>query len=878
MSQYQVDVDIRTNSQSVGQAREQLNRMNQQIRQAGQEGNSAGRIMEQSFGGGARSVALLTRNLLGAVGVGLSLVRVVRGIREELTAFNRVGDLELLTGISAESLSNIEARAQGVGLSLETVNTAIQRQRRAIDNAEEGYTRYIRFFDDLNLNVAELARSSPEDSFQAIVNALAQANAEGRNVSNAIRALAGSDPQILKLAGSLEEVNRQLIRAERLGAVIGPQQVELGQSITVAGERTSQAWSGVQRTLANLFGPEVLEASERLASRVEGVATTLNSLQARFNQGGGSILGTLLDDVGGTFDQFNPLRPALRGLVQDFIDDNNLRADSARLSQFVESEFNAAFTETFRDLDVDLSDIVFRDFARINFGPEIEQLLTQGEDGIGEARDIITRELDRYFETIRKSVEDGQRDFLDLNELATFVRGPDGGAELLLGIGLGDARNDLTELVDELRSIRQRELDDAREAFEERLALQEREANSFRDLARGRVAAAEIYTQVADSTERALALEILAIEQRADREREILRDNISELEGNAAQRLDVQQELARAELLITQQAEIQKTEARQRFQEQRDAQAQRELEAAQEIGRRELQIYQELADELVLFTRLSEEVSGNRIQSQDELRNRLDAERQLRSTLLALQQLGVEYDEAQVAAIQQRIRDLNEEINLQLRQQQELARFIDSTVRGVGDVLANSIVDGLQTGRLAFRDFVNDIANTLIRSGIRELVAQIFSPQGNASQSIAASFIGSLFGGFAGGGTSTTTDFGPTPSGAIGTAPWRLAKGGVVNSPTSVMGGQGLIGEAGPEAVLPLRRTSSGDLGVAATGGGSTVNVNTTVNVNGDSGDPRRTADLAAQSVERVVTSKVYEILARESRTGNLLSRPVQRF
>ena len=58
-----------------------------------------------------------------------------------------------------------------------------------------------------------------------------------------------------------------------------------------------------------------------------------------------------------------------------------------------------------------------------------------------------------------------------------------------------------------------------------------------------------------------------------------------------------------------------------------------------------------------------------------------------------------------------------------------------------------------------------------------------------------------------------------------------FAKGGVVASPTyfSAAGKAGLIGEAGPEAILPLARGADGRLGIAGSGGGGAVNV--TVNI-----------------------------------------------
>ena len=59
-----------------------------------------------------------------------------------------------------------------------------------------------------------------------------------------------------------------------------------------------------------------------------------------------------------------------------------------------------------------------------------------------------------------------------------------------------------------------------------------------------------------------------------------------------------------------------------------------------------------------------------------------------------------------------------------------------------------------------------------------------------------------------------------------------FANGGVVNGPTTfpMRGGTGLMGEAGPEAIMPLTRGADGRLGVQAQSGGSSqvvVNIST---------------------------------------------------
>jgi phage-related minor tail protein len=55
----------------------------------------------------------------------------------------------------------------------------------------------------------------------------------------------------------------------------------------------------------------------------------------------------------------------------------------------------------------------------------------------------------------------------------------------------------------------------------------------------------------------------------------------------------------------------------------------------------------------------------------------------------------------------------------------------------------------------------------------------------------------------------------------------RFAQGGVVNSPTTfpMQGGTGLMGEAGPEAIMPLRRGPDGRLGVAASASAPSVSI-----------------------------------------------------
>jgi tape measure domain-containing protein len=138
------------------------------------------------------------------------------------------------------------------------------------------------------------------------------------------------------------------------------------------------------------------------------------------------------------------------------------------------------------------------------------------------------------------------------------------------------------------------------------------------------------------------------------------------------------------------------------------------------------------------------------------------------------------------------------EIDAQIEAQGEKMKDV---YKGIGDSIQNGVVDALTAavdGTKSLAEVASatlkDIGNMFIKLGINQLFNSLGSGGG---------FLGQLFGS-AKGNIIAQNKIVP------------FAKGGIVGEPTifPLANGTGLMGEAGPEAIMPLKRSPSGRLGV----------------------------------------------------------------
>ncbi|MBB3900109.1 phage tail tape measure protein [Roseococcus suduntuyensis] len=138
-------------------------------------------------------------------------------------------------------------------------------------------------------------------------------------------------------------------------------------------------------------------------------------------------------------------------------------------------------------------------------------------------------------------------------------------------------------------------------------------------------------------------------------------------------------------------------------------------------------------------------------------------------------------------------------------------------LRKLGEQTVMNFAEAIAEGR-SLREVAQGLLKDLGRLFLQQAV------QGSGVGKIFSSFFGSLFGGGGGGGAGKV----PSANGNVfsGGRVVPFATGGVVSGAIAFPmadGRTGLMGEAGPEAIMPLTRGPGGKLGVKAQGGGAPV-------------------------------------------------------
>ena len=182
----------------------------------------------------------------------------------------------------------------------------------------------------------------------------------------------------------------------------------------------------------------------------------------------------------------------------------------------------------------------------------------------------------------------------------------------------------------------------------------------------------------------------------------------------------------------------------------------------------------------------------------------------------------------------EKTKELNQETS---KTEQLFASIKDTVATGLANAI-EGLIDGTKTLGESLTGILKQLGSMILQAGMQSFVGSLFpSAKGNffAQNKIVP-----------------------------------FAYGGVVNKPTlfPMANGMGLMGEAGPEAIMPLRRGRNGRLGVEAASGATS---NIVVNVDA-SGTQVQGDDNRAKQLGGAISAAVQAELIKQRRPGGLLA------
>ena len=170
---------------------------------------------------------------------------------------------------------------------------------------------------------------------------------------------------------------------------------------------------------------------------------------------------------------------------------------------------------------------------------------------------------------------------------------------------------------------------------------------------------------------------------------------------------------------------------------------------------------------------------------------------------------------------------------------------VGSAFKGMEDALVNFVM----TGKLNFSDLARSIMSDLTRMLVRASLLNFLSP---------FPFFDRITGGK--NAMGNVYDAGNKIS--------KFAYGGIIKKPTlfPMAQGMGLMGEAGPEAIMPLKRGANGKLGVQSSGGVGNIVVNVDASGSSVEGDSAR-----SEQFGKALAVAIQSEMIKQKRPGGLL-------
>ena len=216
------------------------------------------------------------KKLAGALALAFSASKIFSGIWDSFQQTDSLGKTAKRLGLISEELAALHVSAGLAGIGTDTLDMALQRMTRRVDEASRGLGEARPALKELGLDAKELAALDPAQQFEKIRAALNGVATSGGKVRLAFKLFDSEGVGVVNMLGtSLEEASAE---ARKLGVAMTAVDVKRAEEVNDTWLRVKLAIDGIFNSIAKTLAPSLILVGKLFVE----VATTM-----RENMGSG---------------------------------------------------------------------------------------------------------------------------------------------------------------------------------------------------------------------------------------------------------------------------------------------------------------------------------------------------------------------------------------------------------------------------------------------------------------------------------------------------------------------------------------------------------------------------------------------------------------
>lgn len=218
---------------------------------------------EGMLGSFARKTGAIGATVFGA-GTAAS-VPFIAATKAFMSQGDRLGKMAARTGLSIESLSQLDFSTSQSGSSLETLETGIRRLQQTVGDD----TALTEVFTQFGIDIENLRGLRPEDQLMAVADALAAMDDPAKRTAAAVRLFGRSGTQLLPMlsqgSAGIKALND---KADQLGLTMTAKDAKAAEELTDALDATDRAVKRAVVSVGASLAPTLITFAERLSETV----------------------------------------------------------------------------------------------------------------------------------------------------------------------------------------------------------------------------------------------------------------------------------------------------------------------------------------------------------------------------------------------------------------------------------------------------------------------------------------------------------------------------------------------------------------------------------------------------------------------------------